>query len=585
MYSQIREAVEQLNSIASAHHFPHLNEQCAHLITDIQQDAYSFIVVGEFSTGKSTFINGLMGKSLLPTGITPTTSTINILQYGEPAIAIHFLNGEEEHVTDMSRLHDFIASKLDEVDSINYIGVFQPLEFLQNRTMVIDTPGLNDVNELRSDITYQYIPRADVMFFLLDCRTPLRASEFEFLTETLVAQGLDRIIFIANFADDVDEDELPFIIEKMENKLKEGLQLDSVEIIAYSALEALEGKAEQDEELLEISGYNRVVERMQVLCEDNTRKAEKCKRFEQREHMIRQELVHLLHQKQKLNNHSKEELQQELEKLVKWREGQEAVIANLRKYYEERVFDFERMASKSVRTFFEKAESSLIEEIELFQGNNIQHFFEKRLPSIMNNKLKNWIEQYSPQLQILIAKLEEALTDILTDLLNEKVYTNQFAVEPELSKGGGVEIEIAKKPDPTIASGLIVGGTSALFLILGGPILLPIIGMVGLPYLQKKLIEDQLKKIKPQVISDLQMKIMIVRHDFEQEIHQYLRTNCEKVYESCIRIYEQRIEQQSALIQQRLQELKSSAEDGQQENVVIQQQLIAIQTLKLEEAK
>src|SRR5262249_29072204 len=39
-------------------------------------------VMGEFSSGKSTFVNAFLGADVAPVGITPTTATINILKYG-----------------------------------------------------------------------------------------------------------------------------------------------------------------------------------------------------------------------------------------------------------------------------------------------------------------------------------------------------------------------------------------------------------------------------------------------------------------------------------------------------------------------
>src|SRR5690606_6782323 len=39
-------------------------------------------VMGEFSSGKSTFVNAFIGADVAPTGITPTTATINVVRYG-----------------------------------------------------------------------------------------------------------------------------------------------------------------------------------------------------------------------------------------------------------------------------------------------------------------------------------------------------------------------------------------------------------------------------------------------------------------------------------------------------------------------
>src|SRR5690606_29884195 len=50
---------------------------------DIDNDFYTVMVVGEFKHGKSTFINALIGKDIMPRGVTPTTATINTVHYGQ----------------------------------------------------------------------------------------------------------------------------------------------------------------------------------------------------------------------------------------------------------------------------------------------------------------------------------------------------------------------------------------------------------------------------------------------------------------------------------------------------------------------
>jgi len=39
-------------------------------------------ITGQFSSGKSTFLNALLAKNILPTGITPVTSKVNYIRYG-----------------------------------------------------------------------------------------------------------------------------------------------------------------------------------------------------------------------------------------------------------------------------------------------------------------------------------------------------------------------------------------------------------------------------------------------------------------------------------------------------------------------
>ena len=53
-------------------------------------------ITGQFSSGKSTFLNALLSKNILPTGITPVTSKVNYIKYGdELKIKIRYKDGRE----------------------------------------------------------------------------------------------------------------------------------------------------------------------------------------------------------------------------------------------------------------------------------------------------------------------------------------------------------------------------------------------------------------------------------------------------------------------------------------------------------
>ncbi|OCS84352.1 dynamin family protein [Caryophanon latum] len=560
MHTALLTEIEQYRSTAEQFQLQQPLQHIEHLLQDIESDAYTFIVVGEFSTGKSSFINALIGEPLLPVGVIPTTATINVLQYGEPHIDIHYLDGTIEQANSSAILDQFIAKRLDDASHINYINVFQPLSFLKNNVLLIDTPGLNDVNELRSDITYQYIPRAHIVFFLLDCRTPLRQSEFTFLTDTLLSQGLDRIVFVANFADAVDEAELPLIVERIKRELQAALPELTIDIIPFSAVEAIDAIAEQDDELLHISGYYDVHKKITALCESSSRIEETARRYKQRAAHIQFELADALQQLLLLSEQTELQLTMQKEKVDAWQEQQHIFLRDLEAYRDEQVHDFKQMASKSVATFFKKMESELIERIELYEGSQFVHFFEKEIPAMLRSKMKHWMEQYAPHLHVLISKLEQSLTDVLTTTLQQRVYIQAIPSE-ELAESESVNIRVQKTSDPLLTSGLMIGGASTLFLALGGTLLLPIMAMVGLPYLQKKMLQDQLNKLRPQVISDLQVNLLTVQHDFEQNVHTFIEDNANKVYDSALKRYNEAINTQQQAIYAQQQRIACSAQD------------------------
>ncbi|SOC23914.1 dynamin family protein [Ureibacillus xyleni] len=470
-------------------------------------------------------------------------------------------------------LGQFIAKEHYNVDEIKQIRVEQPISFLKDRIVLVDTPGLNDVNELRSDITYQYIPRADVVFFLLDCRTPLRKTEYDFISHTLLANGLDRIIFIANFADEVNEEEIDAIVDKMQRQLKQGTNLNTVEVIPFSSLEAIDAIVEDDAELYEISGMPLVKERMIGLCQSGTRITEKNKRYEQRFAYICEEFTSLLEQRKFMIEQSSEQLEQYQQQLRDWREEQVAFLEQLKAYKDERVLEFNQMARQSIKTFFNELEEELHDRIDVYSGSQVQLFFEKEIPNLMKRKMKMWIERYTPHIHELISKLEVALADILAQLFKEKVSIQTMRSHDQVATAKEVQLQTEKHSDPLLTSGLLVGGASTLLLALGGPIFLPILGMVGLPYLQRKMQKSQLDYLIPQMKSDISEKLIQVQFQFMDEVCGYIEKSANQVFEQSLQYFNDRLSEQEKAVREQLEKNKHQTTENEQEIYQINQLL------------
>jgi small GTP-binding protein len=112
------------------------------------------VVVGEFNSGKSAFINALLGQKLLKEGVTPTTTQINVLQFGETT----------ERRVENENLHILTA----------------PVELLAELN-IVDTPGTNAIIRQHEAITQQFVPRSDLVLFVTSADRPFTESERSFL--------------------------------------------------------------------------------------------------------------------------------------------------------------------------------------------------------------------------------------------------------------------------------------------------------------------------------------------------------------------------------------------------------------------
>src|ERR671912_1690868 len=117
-------------------------------------ELFLLVIVGEFNAGKSAFINALIGAEVMPEGVTPTTSVINLLRYGEEAA---------------------VTMEADGVIVREY-----PADFLDEIT-IVDTPGTNAIIREHEQLTQQFVPRSDMVLFVTSADRPFTESERAFM--------------------------------------------------------------------------------------------------------------------------------------------------------------------------------------------------------------------------------------------------------------------------------------------------------------------------------------------------------------------------------------------------------------------
>src|SRR5262249_34649739 len=127
----------------------------------LDQERFTIVVLGEFNHGKSTFINALLGKAVLPTGITPTTAVLTHLSHGARATATLVRESGERRGIDPKAFGEWLTveglepKQKDQAGpgenaGIHHVEVTYPASILENHVTIVDTPGVNDINEQRA---------------------------------------------------------------------------------------------------------------------------------------------------------------------------------------------------------------------------------------------------------------------------------------------------------------------------------------------------------------------------------------------------------------------------------------------------
>ncbi len=206
-------------------------------IPKVENERFFLVVLGEFNHGKSTFVNALLGDEVLPTGITPTTASINHVQWAEAPRAKAYLRDGTTIDLAPAALSEWVTVAGARSADVVYVELGYPAEVLKNNITLVDTPGVNDLNEQRADVTYGYVPRADAVIFLLDAGQALKESEREFLASHVLEGTRDRLIFVLTKIDLLNDDERQAVVAYT----KEGLSklVDDPTLFAISARDDL----------------------------------------------------------------------------------------------------------------------------------------------------------------------------------------------------------------------------------------------------------------------------------------------------------------------------------------------------------
>jgi hypothetical protein len=184
-------------------------------------------IIGEFSTGKSTFINAVLRQALLPARYVPTTRQLMCICHGASP-------GQVSLATTMGHAAEQIADNMDDIlpisatsaeppealrlnaDSpqplstqaiIDFADTGQPLEIKLpipapwQDFLIYDTPGVNDATSMAESVIFDLMDQVDVVIMILRAQQALTASESDFLSHLVRHKDLDKIFFNINFCD------------------------------------------------------------------------------------------------------------------------------------------------------------------------------------------------------------------------------------------------------------------------------------------------------------------------------------------------------------------------------------------------
>ena len=213
-------------------------------------------ITGQFSSGKSTFLNALLAKNILPTGITPVTSKVNYIRYGDAfRIRVRYRDGRDEY-HDISTINAFTDQR-EKVEDIAYLTLYAPLDILKD-VVFVDTPGLNSQASSDTQATERVLKEVDGIIWLSLIDNAGKMSELKVL-ETYLGEYHNKSLCVLNQKDKFSHEQILETTQYVRSAFGEFFS----DVIPISAKQALESRSHDKKVLME-EAMDALLERLHV---------------------------------------------------------------------------------------------------------------------------------------------------------------------------------------------------------------------------------------------------------------------------------------------------------------------------------
>ncbi|MBO7461874.1 MAG: dynamin family protein [Bacteroidales bacterium] len=540
-------------------------------IRNILNEKSYFLFIGRFSSGKSSFINALMGRDILPTNSKPTTAVVTEVIFKEEGITNGIVYYKDDRFEQKSKAEilEIIKGKTKiNVGSVHHVCLsisINDKEFesckeafmsLVDKVVLVDSPGFDSPYKFSEDVLYEYVEKSSFTYYFLP------ADDFGNISETRRLRNIRKhtatLIPVISKSDTInDSDDKNVIIESFEKQFadifpdkKEPIFVSTFKFKEYQAkLKEWEDKIESDSltdeenRVLRELEYQAGVEHVSgEMASDAKQSALNQKKIDSVKFEFDTIIEQILDSVRKEENY----WQNELKKINYDFESQEYKdLERANKQIGNWINDQAKEVSKSLKDIIVIEVTNHYNETSGHPNVDIiKNIYNESFGKILNDNKSKWIK-----------KFEEYFKDVSAD------FNGNVTIEPpkiDFGLPGGVLIDTVSggaKAEPVLlaAGGATLLGTHSLIASLTidavvttisiGAILAPIASFAGIALLGVAVVKGYApmkkayKEAKENREKEIQRKVdglLSKNTNFEAVISKFLNDHREKVYSSAI---------------------------------------------------
>jgi len=191
------------------------------LLEQLDRAVLTIVFAGQYSRGKTSLINALVGTDLLPTGILPVTMVSTVVAGGPVAAAyVVYADGRRTEI-ELGELAHTITTSANDCSrlGVRRVEVQQPT-FRFAGVELVDAPGIGTPADPDGGGAAQALQLADLAVLVVGPEPPITAPELAFAA--VVHAASERLFVVVNKAD-LAGDDLDQVLQFTADRLRERL--------------------------------------------------------------------------------------------------------------------------------------------------------------------------------------------------------------------------------------------------------------------------------------------------------------------------------------------------------------------------
>ncbi|OPY10885.1 MAG: Isoniazid-induced protein IniA [Syntrophus sp. PtaU1.Bin005] len=231
----------------------------------VQNRPIDVAILGQFKAGKSSFLNSILGKAVLPVGAIPVTTAITRLQYGEKErVQVRHFDGSVTEVT-LSDLPDYTSEAKNPNNQRNVEVVDIELPSLKPYAglRLVDTPGLGSVFAYHKSTSENWLPEVGAALMAVSSDRPLSENDLELIRE--LTQYTPNILLLLTKTDLLSTEQQDEVIAFFHQTLQRELNRDFPLYLYSTQVDTEHHKQRIEREILQSLSSNRDSEFQRIL--------------------------------------------------------------------------------------------------------------------------------------------------------------------------------------------------------------------------------------------------------------------------------------------------------------------------------